>query len=60
VTKVFNSLKNKKESSGPYLLKNSRIRQCINERRHLPIHIKKSVVKPVYKKETKENANHYH
>jgi hypothetical protein len=37
----------------------SRIGQCINQRRHLPIHIKKSVVKPIYKNGTKEDANNY-
>jgi hypothetical protein len=34
--------------------------QCIYQRRNLPVHIKKnSVDKPVYKKETKEDANTY-
>jgi hypothetical protein len=37
------------------------IDQCINYRRHLPIHIKKnSVVKQIYKKGMKEDADNYH
>jgi hypothetical protein len=35
-----------------------RISQCINQRRHVSIHVKKkSVVKPIYKKWPKEDAN---
>jgi hypothetical protein len=35
------------------------MRQCINQRSNLPVHIKNSVDKSVYKKGTKEDANNY-